>query len=222
MTKNVHTALAKAQSEMGQALKDSTNPHFRSKYADLSSVLAACRTALNNNGICVFHNFVETETQRSMTTVFAHGESDTQIEIPVPIILGKQDMQGLGSAMTYARRYGIMALAGIAPEDDDGNAAAQSAPSKTQQGIGDAWKDSVLDSIPADATRAQKATAFADAICRDMQGKTGIRALNNEWDRRKAIIAELEQHFPDLHTKVVDAFELRQMDLSDSQDIAAQ
>jgi hypothetical protein len=209
MTDNIYTALAKAQSEMGKALKDSQNPHFKSKYADLASVMNACLPALTANGIAVTHAMHWGDTDRLMLTRFSHGASDTHIEMAVPLILGKQDMQGLGSAMTYARRYGVMGLAGIAPEDDDGNAAAQSAPQKARQGLGDAWKDAVLDSLPENATPQEKAQAFAKAICADFAGKKP-QALDNAWERRKGLIAELEARYPDLYTSVVEAYELQQ------------
>ena len=121
-------------------------------------------------------------------------------------LLGKQDMQGLGSAMTYARRYGLMAMAGIAPEDDDGNAAVKSAPNKAQQGLQDAWRDRVLDTLPDNATPAQKADAFALAICDEFKGK-GERALQNSWERRKKYIAEFEAKYPSLYGDVVHAYE---------------
>ena len=138
-------------------------------------------------------------------TILNHGATDTQVECAVPLILGKQDMQGFGSAMTYARRYGLMAMAGIAPEDDDGNAAAKSAPNKAQQGLQDAWKDSVLDSLPEDATPAQKADAFAVAIIAEFQGK-GDKALQNAWKRRERYIANFEASYPNLHADVTEAF----------------
>lgn len=124
---NIQVALAAAQMEMGKAIKDNTNSHFRNKYADLGAVMDACLPALNKHGIAVIQPMVHSEHGRDMVTRFIHSSGET-LECPVPLIVGKNDMQGLGSAMTYARRYGLMALAGIAPEDDDGNAAAKAAP----------------------------------------------------------------------------------------------
>lgn len=126
--KNIATALASAQINMGKALKQANNPHFRSKYADLGSVMDACLPALNEHGIAVIQPTGEDETGRFVETVLVHGESGEQLSCRVPLIVGKNDMQGYGSAVTYARRYGLMAMAGIAPEDDDGNAAAKAAP----------------------------------------------------------------------------------------------
>ena len=124
---NIAAALAAAQAQMGKALKSASNPHFKSKYADLASVVDAAMPALNANGIAVVQPMAETDLGRSVVTKFIH-ESGEVLECSIPLIVGKNDMQGLGSAITYARRYGLMALAGIAPEDDDGNAAAKAAP----------------------------------------------------------------------------------------------
>ena len=126
--KGIATALAKAQANMGKALKQANNPHFRSKYADLGSVMDACLPALNEHGIAVIQPTGEDDTGRFVETIMIHGESGEQLSCRVPLIVAKNDMQGYGSAVTYARRYGLMAMAGIAPEDDDGNAAAKAAP----------------------------------------------------------------------------------------------
>lgn len=125
--RSIAAALAAAQSEMGRAKKSATNPHFKRQYADLDSVCDAALPALNRHGIAVVQPLEARGEAWVQITRFVHGESGEAMETPVPLIIGKNDMQGLGSAMTYARRYGLMALAGIAPEDDDGNAAAESA-----------------------------------------------------------------------------------------------
>lgn len=125
---NIYAALAAAQLEMGKAIKDSENPHFKSKYADLASVMDACFPALNRNGIAVLQPPYDDETGRYVKTIFVHGKTGETTECRVPLIVGKNDMQGYGSAVTYARRYGLMTMAGIAPEDDDGNAAVAAAP----------------------------------------------------------------------------------------------
>lgn len=120
-------ALAAAQAEMGPALKDSVNPAFKSRYADLASVMAACIPALSAHGIAVLQPPCEIDGQRYVKTILAHESGETS-ECLVPLIVSKNDMQGYGSAVTYARRYGLMAMAGIAPDDDDGNAAVTAAP----------------------------------------------------------------------------------------------
>ena len=129
--KTIASALAAAQMQMGKALKQSNNPHFKSKYADLGSVMDACMPALNAVGIAVIQPAGEDEFGRYVETRLIHGESGEMLTCRVPLIVNKNDMQGYGSAVTYARRYGLMAMAGIAPEDDDGNAAA--APKKAEK-----------------------------------------------------------------------------------------
>jgi hypothetical protein len=126
--KGIATALAKAQANMGKALKQANNPHFRSKYADLGNVMDACLPALNEAGIALIQPTGEDEHGRYVETILIHGESGEQLACRVPLIVSKNDMQGYGSAVTYARRYGLMTMAGIAPEDDDGNAAAKAPP----------------------------------------------------------------------------------------------
>jgi hypothetical protein len=117
---------------MGKALKQSNNPHFRSKYADLGNVMDACLPALNDNGIAVYQPAGCDDRGEYIATVLIH-ESGQTLECRVPLIVNKNDMQGYGSAVTYARRYGLMAMAGIAPEDDDGNLAAAAPPAPRQQ-----------------------------------------------------------------------------------------
>ncbi len=119
----IYKALSKAQSKMKGAVKDSTNPHFRSRYADLESVIDALKAPFAEGGLSYYQSVSE-DGQRLVTTI-AH-ESGETISGSVPLIIGKQDMQGVGSAITYARRYGLAALAGVSQTDDDGNAACES------------------------------------------------------------------------------------------------
>ena len=124
---SIAAALAAAQAEMGPALKQSSNPAFRSRYADLANVMDACLPALNRHGISVIQPPGGDGDTAYVETVLLHASGES-LSCRVPLILGKRDMQGYGSAVTYARRYGLMCMAGIAPEDDDGNAAAAAAP----------------------------------------------------------------------------------------------
>tara|TARA_R110002020_G_scaffold217314_1_gene425136 strand:+ start:264 stop:722 length:459 start_codon:yes stop_codon:yes gene_type:complete len=120
----------KAQTEMGKALKQSHNPFFKSPgkpqgsgYADLSNVLDACMEAFNNNGFMVTQPSGRDEHGDYVDTVVTH-ITDKSFTSRVYLVLDKQTMQGLGSAITYARRYGALQMAGIAPEDDDANEAS--------------------------------------------------------------------------------------------------
>lgn len=126
--RNVHMALCAAQSEMGTVVKGAVNPAFKSRYANLADVMTVVIPALTAHGIAVYHTMIREDGQTMMRTVLAHGETDTTIECDVPLIVSKNDMQGMKSATTYAKRIGVESLTGIAPEDDDGNAAAKAAP----------------------------------------------------------------------------------------------
>jgi hypothetical protein len=123
--KQIASALVKAQKAFGPALKTNTNPHFRSKYADLSACVEAVIDALSANGIFLMQQTSECTDGVIVETVFLHesGEQLTSGKLHVPA--AKHDPQGYGSALTYARRYSLMAACGIAPEDDDGNAAVK-------------------------------------------------------------------------------------------------
>jgi len=127
-TKNMSTiakAFVKAQKEFGPALKTHTNPAFRSKYADLSACVEAVIDALNSNGIALMQQTSEDNTGVTVETVFLHESGETLTSGKLHVPASKQDPQGYGSALTYARRYSLMASCGIAPEDDDGNAASK-------------------------------------------------------------------------------------------------
>lgn len=125
-------AFIKAKKEFGPALKDKVNGGFKSKYADLGACLEAVDEALLNHGIALYQETFLDETGVTVETVLMHesGEALRCGKLHVPA--SKQDPQGYGSALTYARRYSLMAACGIAPEDDDGNAASK-APAARQQ-----------------------------------------------------------------------------------------
>ncbi len=123
--KQIASALVKAQRAFGPALKTSTNPHFRSRYADLSACVEAVIDALNENGIFLLQKNYDCNDGIMCETVFVH-ESGEMLECGIvhfPAV--KQDPQGYASALTYARRYSLMSACGIAPEDDDGNAGSR-------------------------------------------------------------------------------------------------
>jgi hypothetical protein len=123
--KNLATALVKAQKAFGPALKTSTNPHFKSRYADLASCVEAVIDALNDNGIALIQKNYDCTNGVMIETMFIH-ESGEMLECGIlHVPANKQDAQGYGSALTYARRYSLMAACGIAPEDDDGNTAVR-------------------------------------------------------------------------------------------------
>jgi hypothetical protein len=130
--KEIASALVKAQKAFGPALKTSTNPAFRSKYAKLENCIDAVIDALNDNGIMLTQQTHLCEDGVIIETMFLHesGEQLSAGKLHVPAT--KHDAQGYGSALSYARRYSLLAACGIAAEDDDGEAASKpkAAPAK--------------------------------------------------------------------------------------------
>lgn len=118
----IGAALAKAQGVIENATKDKANPYFKSTYADLASVWGACRAALSSNGLSVVQTPEQSEKGVIVSTMLLHS-SGQWIKGSYLMPVSKLDAQSIGSAITYARRYALAALVGVAPEDDDGNAA---------------------------------------------------------------------------------------------------
>jgi hypothetical protein len=166
--KNIATALVKAQQAFGPALKSSTNPHFKSRYADLSACVEAVIEGLNSAGIALIQRTSEDTTGVTVETVFIH-ESGEMLECgKLHVPAAKQDPQGYGSALTYARRYSLMAACGIAPEDDDGNLASRK-PVPTPD-ITD-----YLSAIEASANSEELAEVYKQAL-EACQGNQGLQA----------------------------------------------
>jgi hypothetical protein len=129
--KELAKALAKAQLKMGAASKSSLNPHFKSKFAGLPEVVEVAK-ALNKHGLAYVQPTHSEAASVTVETVLMHGESGEWISGELTLRPQQDTPQGIGSAITYGRRYGLCALVGIvADEDDDGNAASQKAPIKS-------------------------------------------------------------------------------------------
>ena len=186
----IAAALAAAQSEMGKALKQSSNPAFRSKYADLGNVMDACLPALTSHGICLVQPTGRDTDGHYVDTVLIHASGES-LSCRVYLILSKQDMQGYGSAVTYARRYGLMCMAGIAPEDDDGNAAVESARQAPRQ---QARQEPAPGPSPV------------DIACDSLRGAETMEQLVERWGLLSAGIKSLPE--------VIGAKDLRKAQLS--------
>jgi hypothetical protein len=157
--KEIATAFVKAQQAFGPALKTSTNPHFKSRYADLAACVEAVIDALNANGIGLVQVMHECNDGVIVSTTFIHesGEIIDCGKLHVPSI--KHDPQGYGSALTYARRYSLMAACGIAPEDDDGNAGSRQPPKLTE-----ATMQALLEDIASCTNEVELKNAYFEAI----------------------------------------------------------
>jgi hypothetical protein len=128
----IAAAFVAAKRAFAPALKTSTNPHFKSRYVDLAGCLEAVNDALLDNGIAVYQETFEVPDGVCVETVFLHESGETLRMGKLHVPATKHDPQGFGSALTYVRRFSLMAACGIAPEDDDGNAASKKPPQKPE------------------------------------------------------------------------------------------
>lgn len=180
-------AFIKAKQAFAPALKCATNPHFKNKYADLGACLEAVDDALLANGIAVYQETSEDETGVTVETVFLHESGETircgKLHVPA----AKQDPQGYGSALTYARRYSLMAACGIAPEDDDGNAASRQKPAESA-GLTRKSVDEVKQAMHECADLEQLKTMFANAYQKADQAQKV--ELKTAYDKQKTYLTE--------------------------------
>lgn len=195
-------ALASAQGEMEDAAKDRKNPHFGSKYADLASVVQAVRAPLSKHGIAYLQPVSFADGRVVVRTVLVH-KSGEWLASELSAKAQQDTPQGIGSTITYLRRYSLMAMAGIAPDDDDGEAGEgrQTAPAKpaarrepapsprpgdVREAIGDAMR--LRDWLPEQVTTLLRAHgAPGDAP----------KALDVPESSRVAVIAALLSHSPE-------------------------
>jgi hypothetical protein len=178
--KNIASALVKAQRGFAPALKTSTNPHFRSKYVDLAGCVEAVVDSLNAAGIALVQRTSQDDTGVTVETVFVH-ESGEMLECgKLHVPAAKQDPQGYGSALTYARRYSLMAACGIAPEDDDGNAASRVKVSATKTDLVPQNRLSVLADVAAAINERMSANDLVGAV-EEYQGITDIEEKTALW-----------------------------------------
>lgn len=123
-------ALVQVQATAGPALKQSNNPAFRSKYADLSAVWEAVREPLAKAGVAVVQEAVLTDLGVAVSTRLIHASGQWLETEPLTVPLNKRDAHGVGSGVSYGKRYSLSAALGVVADDDDGNAAVGTAPAK--------------------------------------------------------------------------------------------
>ncbi len=157
-------ALSKALPNIEAATKDKENPHFRSKYADLSSIMDVCKAPLAEAGIIVMQPPASNGDKVSVSTVLMHS-SGQWMACNLEMQPVKGDPQGYGSAITYARRYSLSSMLSIPQEDDDGNAASRSPAPKA--------------STPPATFKPAKKTPIADSPAMDFVRKVAIPALED-------------------------------------------
>ena len=179
-------ALAAAQGVMKGALKDSANPFFRSRYADLASVVEAIRAAFSANGLSYIQTVEPSDKDEvRVETMLLHASGEWISCGILSLPVSKIDAQGYGSALTYARRYSLSAAVGVAPEDDDGNAASLAKPKPTMDCTDH------ISAFHAAATLDDLQTAFKTAYkeAQTLQDSMAMATLTNSKNKRKAELA---------------------------------
>lgn len=167
-------SLSKAQGAIDDASKGSLNPHFRSKYADLAAVRSVIREPLAVNDLSIVQLPKTVQGGVEVTTMLLH-KSGQWISSSLFMPSGKMDAHGLGSAISYARRYSIMSILSLAAEDDDGNAAVERVPQQFTV------KSNEIKIDPATNEGADKLLAEAQEIA-----KQGSVAMRDWWSGLKA------------------------------------
>jgi hypothetical protein len=195
------TALAEAQSEIENAIKNAKNPHFKNNYADLAEVINTVRPTLTKHGLA-FIQLPGYEAEFgvvTVTTVLTHKSGEWISGVagaPAP----KKDPQGVGSAVTYLRRYALAALTGIAQEDDDGETASRREAKREEEHadllrqIGAAKKDNPklpLQIGGRDSSLEEYLTANASTVKGVMESaRELVRAINRSKESAETTAAE--------------------------------
>lgn len=190
-------ALAKAQGEIKSAMKGKENPFYKSSYADLACVMEACRAPLSKHGLAILQSTQYDGDAKWIETVLAHS-SGQWISSRYPVKPVKDDPQGLGSAITYARRYSLMALVGIVAEDedDDGNAASG------KNGNGNHAPPPPRQRAPAPSKEAMDWTNEQEAALRKIGDPKDLDA----WEaKHSATLVKLRSIDTGLHGRMMDA-----------------
>lgn len=180
-------ALAKAQAIMQGAIQDSANPFFKSTYADLTSVWEACRGPLTQNGLSVVQTIQVCGDTTCLVSILGH-ISGQWIKSVLPIKPSKADIQSLGSAITYCRRYALSALVGVCPIDDDGESAMdRGQKSQTKKSSFVLPKDISLESFENFVEESAKASGktTGSIIERANQNPEGFLNALRAWEDEK-------------------------------------
>lgn len=189
----IAAALVKAQKGFSPAIKTSNNPHFRSKYADLSACVEAVIDSLNDNGIALLQMTHECQDGVIVETVFVHDSGEMLSAGKLHVPAAKHDPQGYGSALTYGRRYSLMAACGIAPEDDDGNAASKPR----------------LAAEPKDDSQDKSIKFLMDHYLAFLPATKTVKSLNQFWKENAENAKRIEREDPDKYIELLGAFKKR-------------
>lgn len=195
--KALAAALNKAQAAIPTVSFDKVNPHFRSKYASLTAVWDACRQPLAENGLSVSQGFTENNSKIFCVTTLLH-TSGEWMEFEFPMLISKQDMQGFGSASTYAKRYALSSLLGIVADDDDDGETVSSPQPRAQSQIPNVSRVSnnpqVSHGPPPDGTYLARAMVSMEQRLKAKDAGFRWNPATKMWV--KEITAEEAKHLP--------------------------
>lgn len=197
-------ALPKAQAAMGEVFKKANNPAFKTKYADLAAVVDAVVPALNQHGIAMLQPSSFDGDRVNVATMFMH-ESGQWMRCTMSVLVTKRDAHGIGSAQTYCRRYGLMSMCGVAPDNDDdangavGLSAPRQEPAQRPQ------------PAPAAPTLAQRADRL-EATLRDIKAAPD---LDKAFKLASGLMAELDAKDPDRMAEIDALYERRKDELAE-------
>jgi hypothetical protein len=194
-------ALVKALSEIEGVTKDKVNPHFKSKYADLSSVLETIRPVFAKYGMAVTQETSPSEDGVIVETVVLHSSGEERRFGQLFVPANKRDAQGAGSALTYARRYSLVTAFGVPTEDDDGNAAVKSTARPSE---GATRPVNGVDTLPNDLGRGEgemsssALRASLRMLVHHINGSGSVTDLEDILDTEdaKEVIDNCQRRFP--------------------------
>lgn len=187
-------ALIKAQSEMTFASKTGTNPHFKSGYAPLETVIDAVKNPLNDNGIFYLQKVYLAEGGQCVETEF-HGHGGVIKAGRVYVPADKQTPQGYGSALTYAKRYSLITACGLPSEDDDANSAESNYKAKPKAKPKAEPKQNKQDD--------SEANVLYEALSMGVSGSNSMESLKENWKANQDAIKKLENSNLDVYNKLI-------------------
>lgn len=191
-TENLAAALALAQGEYQEIPKDKINPHYKNKYASLDSIFKTVRPVNAKHGLAVAQLLDEDEQGHPIVrTVLLHSSGE-RLEAKTRLIVDRNNMQGMGSAMTYARRYGLAGILGVCPDEDDDGEAAAKAPPKAQK--------------PKPKPSAPKKTTVETTLA-ECSTPAAVKTQLEKWLEKKPINSETAQSWYETLCKAEDRCE---------------
>jgi hypothetical protein len=189
-------AMAEAQNKIRPALKDGTNPHFKSKYTSIASVWESLREPMTSNGLTVWQDVTTTERGVSVDTRIVHSSGQWVEFGPLTMPVGKADAQGFGSCISYAKRYALCAAIGIVSGDEDDDAQGT-----VDRGTGEVKEAKPVGIVPLSDLQKQKIQALLDAI-KDSEYTEKLCKFMNVKDLRDIPAKDFDRVIGSLEKKV--------------------